>query len=563
MSKISRRKFIKNGAIASAGSLLAADSILSAPQLLLNSRISKNTLKGELKFIPHFVQRGRGPHLYELAWATDKDWDTFYSDIVITDKGVTISDSKGVSRFGINVRWNVEGFGWTNITADNGGEFYTLPPSGKAQSLNLNYELCKSRVIRNRFRLKDLKKNGWAPSSEVMMYVNLSEQLFEDATKRKIDDLTCANLAQRGLQYSLWASEKMEIEKAKYDIDVRGFRSDFYIGCDARSFYQMYQDAFLELFSELFNYANITFVVKGDGMMSDYQTAPGVIQPETRELLIRKLNQRGIKCQERLLFWFHDCCIPDWLRDMKYDDLLKYAEKLTYDTMKHYGDLLYAMEVVNELHDWANELQLSHEQITELTRLINDVAKSVAPNVKRTVNNCCPFAEYVQLNSYSKRKAIHPQRSPYKFSKDLIDAGIDFDILEQQMYFPYRDFQDTVLMIEKLATLGKPMQLSEIGAPGGPSNYSVRNNTVPISNEPYLWHQPWNEHTQADWLEDMYTLAFSKPYMQACNWFDFVDPYYYIENGGLLRSPKGEKKESYHRLKMLKDKWSQLPQKKN
>jgi hypothetical protein len=561
VNRISRRKFIKQSSIAGAGTILASNAVFAAPELLLNTRISKNTEGGELLFVPHFVQKGRGPNLYELAWATDVEWDTFYSNIGITEKGISISDTKGVEKFGINVRWNVEGFGWTNITADNGGELYSLPSSGKSESLNLNYELCKSRVVRNRSRLNDLKKSGWIPTSEVMMFVNLSEQFYEDASKKLNDDLNCATMAHSGLNYALWASEKMEIEKAKYDIELRGRRDDFFFGCDARSFYQMYQDTFLELFSDLFNYANITFVVKGDGMMSDYQTAPGVIQPETRELLIRKLNERGIKCQERLLFWFHDCCIPDWLRDMKYDDLLKYAEKLTYDTMKHFGDSLYAMEVVNELHDWANELQLNHEQITELTRLINDVAKSVAPNVKRTINNCCPFAEYVQLNSYSKKKAVFPQRSVYKFSKDLIEAGIDFDILEQQMYFPYRDLQDSILLLEKLAALGKPMQLSEVGIPGGPSNYSVKNNTVPMSKEPYLWHQPWNEHTQADWLEDIYTLAYSKPFIHASNWFDFVDPYYYMENGGLLRSPKGEKKEAYHRLKNIQNNWNNLPKK--
>ncbi len=558
MEKISRRKFLQSGAIAGTGLYLCSNNILAAPELLLKKRTEQNTQKGELNFIPYFVQKGRGPHLYELAWATDNEWEPFYSNIKIEKDGVKISDTKNVDKFGINVRWNVEGFGWTNITADNGGEFYSLPRSGRSQQINLNYELCKSRVVRNRSRLSSLRKSGWIPSAEVMMFVNLSEQFFEDSTKNK-DEVKRAGLSQSGLNYALWASEKMEVEKAKFDIQKNGHRNDFYFGCDARSFYQMYQDTFLELFTEIFNYANVTFVVKGDGMMSDYQTAPGVIQPETRELLIRKLNSRGVKCQERLLFWFHDCCIPDWLRNMKYDDLLKYAEKLTYDTMKYFGDMLYAMEVVNELHDWANELQLNHEQITELTRLINDVAKSVAPNVKRTVNNCCPYAEYVQLNSYSKKKAVFPQRSPYKFSKDLIDAGIDFDILEQQMYFPYRDLQDSILLLEKLSTLGKPMQISEIGAPGGPSNYSVINNNVTFSKEPYLWHQPWNEHTQADWLEDMYTLAFSKKFIKACNWFDFVDPYYFIENGGLLRSVKGEKKEAFHRLKKLKENWEQLP----
>lgn len=560
MKKISRRKFIRNSALAGMGSLAASSILLSAPSLLLEKRVSKSTQQGELIFRPYFVQDSRGPNLYDLSWATDKDWDTFFSDIHIDkNTGVIISDTRGTEKFGINVRWNVEGFGWTNITADNNGEFYTLPPEGKTVDLNLNYELCGSRVVRNRGRLKNLSSSGWSPDPEIKMLVDLSEQFYEDAKKKSSDQEKCAKLAQSGLLYALWASEKMELGKASFDILQAGRRNDFYIGCDARSFYQMYQDKFLDMFSNLFNYANITFVAKGDGMMSDYQSGPAEINPETRELLINKLNERNIKCQERLLFWFHDCCIPDWLRSMKYDDLMKYAEKLTRETMRKFGDKLYAMEVVNELHDWANELHLNHEQITELVRLINDVAKAEAPNVKRTINNCCPFAEYVQMHSYSGSPAEYPQRTPYQFSKDLIEAGIDFDILEQQMYYPYRDLQDTVLIIEKLASLGKPMQISEIGCPGGPTNRSVKLDEVKISQEPYLWHQPWDEHIQANWLEDLYTLIYSKPYIHAGNWFDFVDPYSYMENGGLLRSPEGEKKEGYIRFEQLKNRFENLP----
>jgi hypothetical protein len=556
MKRLSRRNFIRNSAVAGIGALVSSSTIFSAPSLLLNKKTNHFTQKGELLFKPYFVQKSKGPHLYSLAWATDKDWDTFLSDIHIDDnKGILISDSKGTDKFGINVRWNVEGFGWTNITADHNGEFYTLPSEGKSNALNLNFELCGSRVTRNRNRLNDFIKSGWNPSPEVKMLVDLSEQFYEDAKKNFTDGDKCAALSQQGLLYALWASEKMELEKADFDIIKRGKRKDFYIGCDARAFYQMYQDKFLELFQELFNYANITFVAKGDGMMSDYQSAPAKINPETRELLINKLNERNVKCQERLLFWFHDCCIPDWLRNMKYDELLKYAEKLTKETMRRFGDKLYAMEVVNELHDWANELQLNHEQITELVRLINDVAKSEAPKVKRTINNCCPFAEYVQLNRYSGSPAKYPQRTPYQFSKDIIDAGIDFDILEQQMYFPYRDLQDSIMMIEKLASLGKPMHISEIGCPGGATNKSVKLDTVKISEEPYLWHQPWDEYIQSDWLEQIYTLIYSKPYIHAGNWFDFVDPYSYMDNGGLLRSPEGEKKEAFVRMEGIRKKF--------
>jgi len=529
------------------------------PTILTKSRTIKNTTKGEILFKPVFVQKGRGPHLYDLVWATDKNWDTFHSNISLTKEGIKISDTKGEEKFGINARWNVEGFGYTNITADNGGEFYTLPPDGKSNEFILNYEFAKSRVARNKKRIEYLKKDKWLPSKEVKMLLDLSEGYFDEAAKNYNDENKCAQLAQKSLLYALWASEKMELEKAEFIIKQKGYRKDFYLGCDARSFYQMYQDKFLELFSELFNYANITFVAKGDGMMSDYQPEKGVINPETREVLINKLNQRNIKCQERLLFWFHDCCIPDWLRNMKYDELLKYAEKLTTDTMKRFGNSLYAMEVVNELHDWANELNLNHKQITELTRLINDVSKSIAPNVKTTINSCCLFAEYVQMNQYSSgNQAKFRQRTPWQWTKDLLDAGINIDIVELQMYYPYRDLQDSILMTERFEIFNKPMHYSEVGVSGGVTERSIKLGNAEIPNEPPLWHHQWDEETQADWMEQIYTLAYSKDYIKACNWFDFIDPGSYMQNGGLFKSERGEPKAAYHRLKNLQERWRNL-----
>ena len=310
-----RREFITVTTMAGAAALTFTSNLLSAPLVLTNARTRKHTAQGQLVFQPYFVQKGRGPHLYDLVWATDQNWDTFYSDISNSEKGIAISDSKGVEKFGINCRWNVEGFGYTNITADNGGEFYTLPPEGKVQSLNLNYELARGRVIRNRSRLKALTHDGWKPSREILMHLDLSEGLLEDSEKRGLDQLKRAELAQNSLKYALWGSEKMEIGKAEYIISRRGYRPEFYFGCDARGFYQMYQDVFVPKFIKLFNYANITFVNKGDGIISDFEPTEGDLQFGIRDVLFERMLKENIKPEGRLLFWFHDCCIQDWLRN--------------------------------------------------------------------------------------------------------------------------------------------------------------------------------------------------------------------------------------------------------
>ena len=219
---------------------------------------------------------------------------------------------------------------------------------------------------------------------------------------------------------------------------------------------------------------------------------------------------------------------------------------------------MYAWEIVNEAHDWANELQLKPEQIVEVTKFACDVARDTNPKVHRLINNCCPFAEYVQLKKWGELDAKYPQRTPIKFMKDLVDAKVDFTITGQQMYFPYRDLSDTILLIERLEQFGRPVQLTEVGASSGPTQESINTGRLGMPTEPYIWHGHWTEELQADWLEGLYTLAYSKPWIEAVNWYDFVDPFSWIKGGGLLHSPNGEKKLAYSRLLDLQKKWKTM-----
>jgi len=558
--KITRRKFLKSSALAGIGSPLARGTIIAAPTILAGSRTQPETARGEVVFHPVFIQRGRGPHLLDWAYASDFRGDAFHSNISASRDGVKISDAEGKGRFAINVRWNVEGFGYIFISADNGGEFYELPASGRKTDLNLNLELARSRVFMNRRRLALHTRNGWKPSKEVDGLLALSEGYLEDAVRAR-DEQRKGVFAQTALKHAMWGAEKLELEKAQDDVARRGFRPGFFLGCDARGIFEMQEDLFLERFSELFNYATITYVWRTHRELEDFEPEEGKRQFEMRDLIFRKLRSRNITIEGRPLFWFHKWVTPEWLKRKTFDQLMMYVEKATREIVGHYPNGMYAWEIVNELHDWANECQLTPEQTIQLTRLACDVAKDTAPQVHRLVNNCCPFAEYVQLKEWSGQPAKYPQRTPWQFTKELVDAGVDFTLIGQQMYFPYRDLQDIVIYLERYAEFGKPLQLSEVGAPGGPTERSVKLGTETFPAEPYVWRRPWDEELQADWLEGVYTLAYSKPYIEAANWFDFVDPHYFISNGGILRSSEGEKKAAFDRLAMLERRWKSLPTK--
>jgi hypothetical protein len=97
-----------------AGSTLTIENAVAAPMILAASRTGTATEQGVLVFVPYPVQRGSGPHFLEWGYATDSRWDTIYSNLAATNEGVTISDTFGEEKFGINVRWNVEGFGYTS-----------------------------------------------------------------------------------------------------------------------------------------------------------------------------------------------------------------------------------------------------------------------------------------------------------------------------------------------------------------------------------------------------------------------------------------------------------------
>jgi hypothetical protein len=100
-----RRDFLTRSSLAGIGA--AVFPSVSFPEIITKSRTTKNSEAGKLIFQPHYVQKGRGPHLYDLVWATDENWDTFYSNMNINNEMIEISDSKGKNKFAVNARWNV------------------------------------------------------------------------------------------------------------------------------------------------------------------------------------------------------------------------------------------------------------------------------------------------------------------------------------------------------------------------------------------------------------------------------------------------------------------------
>lgn len=511
---------------------------------------------GQIIFTPYFVQNGRGPHLDDFVFTADELGDTFKSDVDVSRNGIIVSDTGCVERFSVTVRWNVEGYGYLQMPVDNAGAFYNLPKADQI-SYNLNFELAKTRIYRNQRRLNLFYKNAFQPSFELEGLLDISENYLDDASRQESNPEICAKLSQTALKYGLIASELLELERARFDIKNQGKRPGFLFGCDGRGYFQMDKKLFLERFCELFNYATITHYLKGDFV--DFEPREDDKQFSVRDELLDTLLDHGIIVEGRPLFWTHTWVTPDWLKQKKYPEILKYLERHIQTVVGHYGNRISVWEVVNELHDWANELELNHEQTIELTKFACEVARDTNPRIKLLINNCCPFGEYIQKGKWHERPAKYPQRSPFQFTRQLIDAGVDFDAVGVQVYFTRKPIADYIQVIERYAKLGKEIQLAEVGAPSkGISQEFLDPDFEDYTQLPYEWHRHWDEELQADWLEQVFTYAYSKSFIKAVNWYDLIDGYSFLKNGGLLRSTKGERKAAVDRLLKLKSKWNNL-----
>lgn len=503
-----------------------------------------------IKFNIDYVQKGLGPHIDPLVYCLDTNEDVFYSEIELKKNEIIVSDTGSNPKFAIQVRWNIEGFGFIYTTADNEGEYYSL----NNKTYNLVYELAKTAVYRNRKRIEEFNSFEWTPDKEIEHLNSLSKELLNDAGKIT-NSFEQSIAAQKALMYAHWVADYIELSKSKFDINNNPKRNDFLYGCDGRGYYQMEnKDLFMERFKELFNYATITHYLKGD--VFNFEDVEGEKKFEERSKLLHELRKNDIIVAGRPLFWTHFWVTPDWLRAKSFDKLLIYLEDHIKKTVGYYKDEIAVWEVVNELHDWANELELSPEQAVELTKFACDVARSVNPNVKLLINNCRPFGEYVQLKKYHEKPACYRQRTPHQFIKDLVDAGVDFDTIGIQVYYAFHPASSAIKNIERFKEFNKKVQLSEVGAPSAGIKSEFCDPDIESSEFPYDWHRHWDEELQADWLDYTFSYAYSQPWIEGANWYDFVDPHSFLKKGGLLRSPNGERKSGVYRLMQLKEEWN-------
>lgn len=542
MQSVSRRSFLKAGAVGAAASLVA-------PAAWARSFIpSRDEIM--LRPYPHPLQ----PDL-TFAYATDEHFDPFESPIEVTREGISLPASMGEKPFAVNARWFVEGFGFVWLTADNAGQLFTADDFRGQRVRNLNVEFARTAVAQNRAAMARYERLGTAFSGEVRQLQAIAEELLEEA--QRLQSEAAGLRANQSLAYGLWAGEKVELEHAR-SVLARPRTGEFYFGCETRQYIWAKSEPMTERFAEAFNFATVTHYI-WDSWYPLFEPREGVYRWGLKDDIVDWLVEQDITVEGRPILWFHPTVTPDWLAQKSFSEVLAYTENHARNLVGHYGDKVLHWEVVNEYHDWANVHDFTPEQITDVVRLACETTHEANPKVERLINNCCPYGEYASYGRAAHGPANRPLRSPRRFVQDLVEAEVPFEVTGIQMYFPDRTLQDIVRHVERFTAFGKPVYITEIGASSGPTRGDILADKMPMPGPIYDWHRPWDDALQAEWLEQVYTVLYAMPGVQAVNWYDFVDFRTFIPNGGLLRED-ATPKPSYHRLKELLSEWGRLPQ---
>lgn len=427
----------------------------------------------------------------------------------------------------------VPGFGEVCCYADNHGQGYT-----KSGAFEFIVEAAATRLLRVRQAAALAKQAGVPSDPETEKHLEAAARPLPP--KAGAEQIAAAYDA---LAHGLHAGERLTLSLARHRISrLAKPRADFLFGCLASNLQRAPE--LEKRFADAFDFAALSWYTWSQQPEPPEQRIDYSRQDKSLDwCLAHKIVPKGFA-----YVYLAKGATPEWFRHWPYEKVLPEYERIVEQTTRRYTGRMPYVEVINEAHDKTNLFHFSHAQILELTRAAGRAARAGSPTIKRVINNCCLWAEYArQANADGTRRW-----SPFRYLKDCLSAGAEFDVIGLQLYYPQQDLLEIERMLDRFKAFSRPLHISELScnsAPGLDPASMLAKSLVPG------WHGPWTETMQADWLEAIYTLCYSKPEFEEVGWWDLADTDgHFWPHGGLLHKDLTPK-QSYQRLLELQRRW--------
>ena len=281
----------------------------------------------------------------------------------------------------------------------------------------------------------------------------------------------------------------------------------------------------------------------------------GNLDYSNAESILNALEGSGILTKGHPLIFLVPEATPKWLQDLSFAETKAVCLSHVREGIRRFRSRVHVWDVINEAHVQPDgpDSRFTCAQNVDLTVAALNAARETDPTCFRVVNSTGTWGDY-----YMGRNPAPWQQSVYDYLAMLKTDGAEYEAIGLQYYHSGRDMLEFERNLETFSAFGKPIHLTELGI-------SSSSEEVPksewwgggVGGARLVWHgERFTETMQADWFEQLYTIAYSNPLVQAVSSWDFADPAF-IPHGGLLRQD-GTPKESYHRLAALLAEWRKM-----
>jgi hypothetical protein len=460
-------------------------------------------------------------------------------DVVFRD-GLLLLNRKDEHAAGVALLWDLGPLGSFVL------ETTRLPPRDRPYVLNV--ELARFRLMKIVQKQEDWNLFDFPKVEKFSARLHEAQMLFADALGKLHEPAAAAALADRSLEISVDLSEQLATFHGDLLLNRRRSTNSFVkhiFGCRADPTVQ--NDRYREILSTQFDYAVLPVSWKY------VQPQEHVFDTALIDDWINLLGQRRVPVIAGPLIRLDQEHVPDWMAIWEHDfDMLR---EMAYDyvqkIVQRYRKAVAVWNVAAGLQSNA-AFALTFEQIIELTRLLVSQVKTLLPGARTLVTITHPFGEYHARG----RSSV----APMLYAEMLANAGINFEAFGLEiltgvpapgMYA--RDLFQLSCVLDRFATLGKPVFLTAVGAPGranaDPTDASD-GRLVPAAAG--RWHRPWDPQLQAEWMEAVYHLALSKPFVESIAWADLADLHPLLPGGGLLDDVL-QPKPAFVRLQQMRE----------
>jgi hypothetical protein len=392
---------------------------------------------------------------------------------------------------------------------------------------NLQIELARGQLMR-----LDTKQEDWGlfdyPNTEkISERIRASRLSFINAVKETENPSHAAAMAEESLRESVAAGEQLARFHAELFLERRIETNSFgdrIFGCTLET--GITAEPYRKQLRSSFDFVSVPM---------HWNT----VEPESQEFnwkqidaWVRWLREKKIPVEGGPLVWFHSCALPEWLYVWEHD--FETVRDLVYEhiqqIVRRYAKDVRQWRVAAGLHV-DNAFHFSFEQLMELTRMSLAATHESAPTSYTIVELAHPWGEY-----YARDQQTIP---PMLYADMLVQSGIDFDAFGLQLLFGAeedgsnpRDVMQISALLDRFAALGKTVHITAIGAPSATDDGTAGGG----------WGL-WDEETQARWLQEVYRVVLSKPFVASLAWKDLSDqgePF--LPHGGLIRADFSNKK---------------------